>query len=154
MIGSRKITPPRMLRIVPFGLFRGDGGAFDADAGRLDGVRRVDRHLVVGRVAMLDRKVEILEFDVEIRVDELVADELPDDAGHLVAVELDDGVLHFDLGHRRLSGVCGGAGAEAGRIASPPRRSNFCFRRRRASFLPGGGKRRRALRSRTRAARA
>jgi hypothetical protein len=50
MIGSRKITPPRMLRIVPFGDFhisfrlnsfdagfvRGDGRALDADAVLLD----------------------------------------------------------------------------------------------------------------------
>ena len=46
MIGSRKMTPPRMLRMVPLGDFHiclrleflhprlvgGDGGAFDADA--------------------------------------------------------------------------------------------------------------------------
>ena len=31
------------------------------------------------------------------RVDELVLDELPEDAGHLIAVQLGDGVLHFDF---------------------------------------------------------
>lgn len=34
-------------------------------------------------------------------MDELVLDVLPDDAGHLVAVELDDGVLDLDLGSGR-----------------------------------------------------
>ena len=111
MIGSRKITPPRMLRIVPFGraphllqaelldprLVRGDGGALDADAVPLDGVGRVDGDLVVGGVAVLDAEVVVLEVDVEVRVDQAVLDELPDDAGHLVAVELDDGSYHLDL---------------------------------------------------------
>ena len=70
MIGSRKITPPRMLRIVPFGdfhislslnsstrcLVRGDGGALHAHADLLDRVGGVDRDLVVGRVAVLDAR--------------------------------------------------------------------------------------------------
>jgi hypothetical protein len=34
-------------------------------------------------------------------VDQLVLDELPDDPGHLVAVHLDDGILHLDLRHMR-----------------------------------------------------
>ena len=67
-----------------------DGGAFDADAHRLDRFGGVDRHPVVGRIAVLDRKVEVLEVDIQIGMDELVANESPDDAGHLVAVELDN----------------------------------------------------------------
>ena len=113
MIGSRKTTPPRMLRIVPFGrdphllqaelldprLVRRDGRALDADAVLLDRVRRVDGDLVVGRVAVLDAEVVVVEVDVEVRVDQPVLDELPDDPGHLVAVDLDDRVLHLDLRH-------------------------------------------------------
>ncbi len=113
MIGSRKMTPPRMLRIVPLGDFhiflslnsstRCSSGVIVAHLTPtpylLDGVGRVDRHLVVGRVAVLDAEVVILEVDVEIGVDQLVLDELPDDAGHLVAVELDDGIGHLDLRH-------------------------------------------------------
>jgi hypothetical protein len=34
---------------------------------------------------MLDAEVVILQVDVEIGVDQLVLDELPDDTGHLVA---------------------------------------------------------------------
>ena len=44
-------------------------------------------------VAGFDAEVEVLQVDVEVRQDQLLADLLPDDAGHLVAVHLDDGVL-------------------------------------------------------------
>jgi hypothetical protein len=65
----------------------------------LDRFGGLDRHLVVGGVAMLDPEVVVLERHVEVGVDQLVLDGLPDDPGHLVAVELDDGVRHLDLRH-------------------------------------------------------
>ena len=122
-IGSRKIVPLRMFRMVPLGdgyiRFRLNSftrassgvmvGALHRHAvflGRLGGV---ERHLVVGGVAVLDAEVEVLEVDVEVRQDQLLADLLPDDAGHLVAVHLDDGVLHLDLGHD-CSGKASGRG--------------------------------------------
>ena len=71
---------------------RGDGGAFDADAELLDGVGGVDGDLVVGLVAVFDAEIEIEQLDIEERVDQLVLDVLPDDPGHLVAVEFDDGL--------------------------------------------------------------
>jgi hypothetical protein len=79
----------------------------------LDGVGGVDRDLVVGLVALLDRQVVVLQVDVEVRQDQLVLDELPDDSGHLVAVELDDRVLDLDLGH---GGTSPGVGAAAGGV--------------------------------------
>ena len=105
MMGSRKMTPPRMLRMVPLGdlphllevelfdarLVRRDGRALDGDAVLLGGVGGVDRDLVVGLVAVLDAEVVVLEVHVEVGVDQLVLDELPDDARHLIAVHLDDG---------------------------------------------------------------
>ena len=128
MIGSRKTTPPRMLRIVPFGerhiffspnsstrcLVGRDRGALDADAVLLGRLGGVDRHLVVGGVTVLDRQVEVLQVDVEVGQDQLVLDEGPDDARHLVAVHLDDGVGHLDLGHGP-----GGYAAVAA-VTSPP----------------------------------
>jgi len=45
--------------------------------------------LVAGGVAGFDREVEVRELDVEVGKDQLVLDERPDDARHLVAVELD-----------------------------------------------------------------
>ena len=91
-------------------LVGGDGRALDADAVPLDGVGGVDGHLVVGRVTVLDAQVVVVEVDVEVGVDQPVLDERPDDAGHLVAVELDDGVLHLDLRHGRASSSAAIAG--------------------------------------------
>jgi hypothetical protein len=124
MIGSRKMTPPRMLRIVPLGerhiCFRpnsstlafvgGDRGALDADPVALDGLGGIHRHLVVGRIPVLDPEVVVLELDIEERQDEVVADEVPDDARHLVAVELDDRVVDLDFlhGYWPLDGVPSG----------------------------------------------
>ena len=73
----------------------------------LDGVGGVDRDLVVGLVAVFHPEVEIHQLDVEEGVDQLVLDVLPDDPGHLVAIELDDGVGHLDFCHDRegLSGT-------------------------------------------------
>src|SRR5665648_1082003 len=101
MIGSRKTTPPRMLRTVPLdaGLIGGDGRTLDAYPIRLDGVRRIDRDLVVGVVAILDRQIVILDIDIQVWVNQAFLDELPDDPRHLIAVELDDGALHCDLAH-------------------------------------------------------
>jgi len=81
------------------GLVGRDGGALHAHAVLADGVAGVDGHLVAGGVAVLDAEVVVLQVDVEVRQDQLVLDERPDDAGHLVAVELDDRVLDLDLGH-------------------------------------------------------
>ena len=60
---------------------------------------RVDRDLVVGCIAMLDAEVEVLQVDIEVLQDQLVLDELPDDAGHLIAVELHDRIGDLDLAH-------------------------------------------------------
>jgi hypothetical protein len=79
-------------------LVRRDGGALDADVVLLDGVRGVDRHLVVRGVTVRQAKVEVLDVQVQVRVDVLVLDLRPDDARHLVTVELHDRLLHLDLG--------------------------------------------------------
>jgi hypothetical protein len=85
------MTPPKMLRIVPFGdfpllrkfLHRASSGvivAFHSDAMLFDGVSRVDRHLIIGGVAILNREIIIKEIDVEIGPNELFFDGGPDDA--------------------------------------------------------------------------
>jgi hypothetical protein len=66
-------------------------------------VGRIDRHLVVGFVAVLHPEIEILKVHVQIRQDQLLADLLPDDARHLVAVHLDDRILDLDLAHCSLT---------------------------------------------------
>ena len=115
MIGSRKMTPPRMLRMVPFGerhislrsnsFTRPSSGVMVAhltrDADLLGHFGRIDGDLVVGLVALLDAEIVVEEVDVEIGMDQLVLDELPDDPGHLVAVHFDDGVGHLDFRHSK-----------------------------------------------------
>ena len=96
-------------------LVRRDGRTLDADAVLLDRFCGVDRDLVVGLVALLDAEVVVEQLDVEVRQDESVLDELPDDAGHLIAVELDDGVVDLDLFHGQF-----GVGAHKGVRESTP----------------------------------
>ena len=84
----------------------GDGGALDGDAQALGGLGGVDGDLVVGGIAVLQAKVVVLGLEVHVGADELVLDDLPDDAGHLVAVHLDERGLHLDLCHERLRAGC------------------------------------------------
>ena len=106
MIGSRKTTPPRMLRIVPFGethIFFRPNSSTRASSGVIVAhltptpcclmafaASTVIWSSVASRFSI--DEVVVLEVDVQVRVDQPVLDELPDDPGHLVAVELDDGV--------------------------------------------------------------
>src|SRR3546814_14718359 len=71
-----------------------------ADAVLLDRIGGIDGDLVVRLVALLDGEIEVDEIDIQIGQDQLFANPLPYDAGHLVAVDLDDRRLHLDLRHR------------------------------------------------------
>ena len=157
MIGSRKMTPPRMLRMVPFGdlhiflrlnsfdprLVGRDGRALDADAVLLDRLGRLDGDLVVGGVAVLDAQVVILQVDVEVGQDQLVLDELPDDPGHLVAVEFDNGIGDLDLRHGAATFGMIGGGERPGRrrllITSAPARAKTGLWRRNGPARKSGG---------------
>ncbi|CAG9096414.1 unnamed protein product, partial [Plutella xylostella] len=68
-----------------------DGGALDADVVLLDGVGTVDSDLVVGLVAVLHAQVVSVQLDVQEREDQLVLDQVPDDPGHLIPEDVDDG---------------------------------------------------------------
>ncbi|MEL7173101.1 MAG: hypothetical protein AAFN05_09095, partial [Pseudomonadota bacterium] len=73
-----------------------------------DRVGRVDGDLVIGLVARFDAEVVVLQVDVEIGQDQLLFDESPDNPGHLVPIELDDGVLYLDLRHACLPALRAG----------------------------------------------
>jgi hypothetical protein len=85
---------------------RGDGGAFHGDADFLGLFGGVDGDPVAGLVAVFNAKVVIEQVHVEIGMDQLVLDELPDNASHLVAVHFDDRICHFDFRHS-VSNLCG-----------------------------------------------
>ena len=93
--------PPHLLEVELLhpAFVRRDGRAFHRDADLLGLLGGVDGDLVVGLVALLDAEIVIEKIDVEIGMDQLVLDELPDDPGHLVAVHLDDGIRDLDLRH-------------------------------------------------------
>ena len=93
------------------GFVRGDGGAFDAHAVLLDRIGAVNGDLVVGLVALFNAQVVIFQVDIEIGEDQLVLDQLPDDPGHFIAVDVDHGVGDFDLGHALFSLFDGARGA-------------------------------------------
>ncbi|KCZ86404.1 NADP-dependent isocitrate dehydrogenase [Hyphomonas adhaerens MHS-3] len=92
---------PHLLQAELFhaGFVRRDRCALHSHAIFLGSVGGVDGDLVVGFVALLDRQVVILQVDVQVGVDQLVFDKLPDDAGHFVPVHLDDRVLDLDFRH-------------------------------------------------------
>lgn len=85
------------LELLNTGLIWGDGGALDTDGVLLDGLSGINSNLVVGLITVLKTEIVVLEVDIEVWVDELVLDILPDDASHLISVQLDDWVLDLDL---------------------------------------------------------
>jgi hypothetical protein len=74
-----------------------DGGTLASNVVLQDGVCAIDRDLVVGLVTLLNRQVKVEQLNVQVREDQLVLDQLPDDTSHLIAVNVDDGVGDFDL---------------------------------------------------------
>ena len=74
----------------------------------------IDGDPVVGAVAFLNAQVVIQQVDIEVGQDQLRLDEIPDDPGHFVAVDIDDRVVHLDLGHR--CGPCVAEEEESGAI--------------------------------------
>jgi hypothetical protein len=106
---------------------RGDGGALDSDGVLLDSLGGIESDLVIGLVTVRQAQIVVLEVDIQVREDELVLDILPNDTGHLVTVELHDGVLDLDLGHVLHSLVEEGYGygrsegcwAQAGSVEGP-----------------------------------
>ena len=78
-------------------LIRGDGGALDAHFAVLDGLGRFKGDPVVSLVPVLNSEVKVLNVEIKEGMDELVLDVLPEDSGHLVTVQLSDGVLDLDF---------------------------------------------------------
>ena len=86
------------LELLHTSLIGSDSSALDTDRVLLDSLGSINGDLVIGLIAVLEAEIVVLEVDVEVWVDELFLDILPDNAGHFVTVELDDGVLDLDLG--------------------------------------------------------
>ena len=65
----------------------------------LEGEPLADGDLIVRFVALFHAEVVIEEIDVQIGIDQLFLDQLPNDASHLVAVELDHWIRNLDSSH-------------------------------------------------------
>ena len=68
------------------GLVRGDGGALDANLASFDSVSGVNRDLIVSGVTILHAEIEVLDVEIQVRMNQLLLDELPDDSGHLITI--------------------------------------------------------------------
>ena len=92
------------------GFIRSDRGALNTDAVLLDGMCGIDGDLIIGCIAVLHTKVVVLQVDVEVLHDEFILDELPNDAGHFIAVEFNNRIgdlnLAHDAPHRSLTSAC------------------------------------------------
>jgi hypothetical protein len=76
-----------------------NGGALDGHTVLFGRVGRIDRDLIVSLIALFDAEVIIFEVNIKIRQDQLFANPLPDDAGHLIAVHFNDGCFYLDFCH-------------------------------------------------------
>ena len=63
-----------------------DGRTFDAYTVFLNGVSRINSDLVIGFIAHFHAQIVIFQVNIQIGQDQLFLDEIPDDAGHFVAV--------------------------------------------------------------------
>mmetsp|Transcript_47237 Transcript_47237/g.122074 ORF Transcript_47237/g.122074 Transcript_47237/m.122074 type:complete len:711 (+) Transcript_47237:1148-3280(+) len=79
------------------------GGALDTDPAVLDGSGCINRYLVQGCDPVVQRKVEVLDRNIDIRHDQLLLDAPPDATRHLITIDLHDRVAHLDLGSHRRS---------------------------------------------------
>lgn len=81
-----------------------------------DGVGGVNSDFVIRLVAVLNAQVVFDDGDVDVRDDKTVLNVAPDNAGHLVAVQRDDGLVDLDFvesaGHE--ASLLGSDGAQRG----------------------------------------
>ena len=92
---------PHLLEVKFFhtGRIRSDSCAFHAYTILLDCVGGIDCYLVIGGIAVFHAEIIIFQINIEIRQDQLFFDQIPDDARHLIAIEFNNGIGDFYLGH-------------------------------------------------------
>jgi len=95
-------TPPHLLQVelLNTALVWRDSSAFDGDLVFFGGLGSVNGDLVIGFVAGSDGQVVVLSFHVNVGVDVLLLDPLPNHARHLVAVHVDHLVRNLHLAER------------------------------------------------------
>ena len=61
------------------------------------GVGAIDGHLITSGVTVLDGQIVVFGLQVKVGVDMLLLYPIPDYSGHLVTVNIDDGVGKLDF---------------------------------------------------------
>ena len=112
-----KLIPDRSVRTQPHLLelellhavfVRSNCRALDTHTVLLDRLSGINSDLVIRLIPVRQAKVVILQVDLKIWVDEFLLDILPYYPRHLIAVQLDDGILDLDLGDmgRHVAPLC------------------------------------------------
>ena len=81
------------------GFIRSNGCALNANTVLQNGMSRIDGHLIICGITILNAQVVVLKIYIEIGQDQLLLNELPNNAGHLIAIELDNGSSYLYLRH-------------------------------------------------------
>ena len=79
------------------GFVRSDGGTLDTHPIFFNGIGCIYGHLIIGLITVFDTQVIIFDIHLDIRQDQLVFNEFPDNPGHFIAIQLYDRVRNFDL---------------------------------------------------------
>ena len=96
---------PHFLQIIfcHTGSVGGDGGTFNCNTVFFRCQRGIHRHLIVGLIAVLQTQIIILCFQINIRQQQLVLDDFPQDTGHLISVHFHKRGGHCNLVHKSKS---------------------------------------------------
>mmetsp|Transcript_18496 Transcript_18496/g.13296 ORF Transcript_18496/g.13296 Transcript_18496/m.13296 type:complete len:332 (+) Transcript_18496:516-1511(+) len=94
---------PHLLKLELFNttLIRSNSGTFDTNLMLLDGVSGIDGDLIVGLITRGDTQVIVLGLKIKIRIDMSLLDPVPDDTGHLITIDINDGLCNLNLGKVR-----------------------------------------------------
>jgi hypothetical protein len=91
---------PHLLEVefLDTGFVRSDGSALDTHLAFADSFCGLEGDLVVSLITVFNAQIEILDVEVEERMDKLVLDLLPDNTGHFIAVEFSHWISDLNLG--------------------------------------------------------
>ncbi|KAH3673827.1 hypothetical protein OGATHE_001807 [Ogataea polymorpha] len=78
-------------------LVRSDSGALNTNSVLLDGIGSVDSDLVVRFISGQNSQVVVLEVDIEVGQNQFFLDDVPDDSGHFITVQLHYWSLDLDF---------------------------------------------------------
>lgn len=53
--------------------------------------------MIIGRIEVIERKIVVFKVDVEIGMDKIVIDEMKDNEGNIVEVEIEERVWKIDF---------------------------------------------------------